>query len=61
MQVAKDTFVDGVCSNHPQVYSPCDCGEPLHNDNAARDLLKEPLPFYPLNMAKCQSLWHQSY
>lgn len=54
MQVAKDTFLDGVCSNHPQVYSPCDCGEPLNN--AARDLLKEPLPFDPLDMAKLKAL-----
>jgi len=29
-KVAHDTFVDGVCSTHPHIQSPCDCGEPLN-------------------------------
>lgn len=29
-QVLKDTYVDHVCSTHPDVISPCDCGEPLN-------------------------------
>lgn len=47
VKVARDTFVNHVCSSHPQVSSPCDCGEPLNN--AARDLLPEPF-FDPLNI-----------
>lgn len=31
LKVANDTFVYGVCSTHPQILSPCDCGEPLNN------------------------------
>ena len=46
-KVVKDTFVNHVCSSHPQVTSPCDCGEPLNS--AARDLFEEP-PFDPLGI-----------
>lgn len=31
LQVAHETFVTGVCSTHPHIQSPCDCGEPLNN------------------------------
>lgn len=30
VKVAQDTFIEGVCSNHPHIGSPCDCGEPLN-------------------------------
>ncbi|GMH13107.1 hypothetical protein Nepgr_014948 [Nepenthes gracilis] len=46
-QVVKETFVNRVCTNHPQVLSPCDCGEPLNN--IARSLFEEP-PFDPLGI-----------
>lgn len=44
-QVSRDTFIDQICSTHPQVLSPCDCGEPLNNE--LRELLQKP-PFDPL-------------
>lgn len=34
--VVKDTFVNKVCNLHPEISSPCPCGEPLNN--TARDL-----------------------
>lgn len=36
VQIIKDTFVKHVCSSHPEVSSPCPCGEPINN--VARDL-----------------------
>ena len=30
VKVAQDTFFEGVCSNHPHIGTPCDCGEPLN-------------------------------
>lgn len=27
----EDTYINHVCSNHPAIHSPCDCGEPLNN------------------------------
>lgn len=30
-KVVRDTFVNKVCSSHPEVSSPCDCGEPLNS------------------------------
>lgn len=39
--VVKDTFViNKVCNLHPEISSPCPCGEPLNN--TARDLFPEP-------------------
>lgn len=39
--VTKDTFViNKVCNLHPEISSPCPCGEPLNN--TARDLFPEP-------------------
>lgn len=29
-KVVRETFIDQVCCSHPQVASPCDCGEPLN-------------------------------
>lgn len=31
-KVSKDTFINKVCSTHPLIKSPCDCGEPLNNE-----------------------------
>lgn len=31
LKVAKNIYIEGICSNHPQVISPCDCGEPLNS------------------------------
>lgn len=31
INVIQDTYVHHICSTHPQVLSPCDCGEPLNN------------------------------
>lgn len=36
--VVKDTFINKVCSTHPLISSPCECGEPLNNE--ARRLLE---------------------
>ena len=30
--VSKDTFINKVCSTHPLIKSPCECGEPLNNE-----------------------------
>lgn len=30
--VAKETFMEGVCSTHPHAKSPCNCGEPLNSE-----------------------------
>lgn len=38
--VVKDTFVNKVCNLHPEIRSPCPCGEPLNN--TARDLFPKP-------------------
>lgn len=52
LRVAKDTFVNKVCTLHPHVSSPCECGEPLNNE--ARRLL-EPNTFDPLGLEKPKS------
>lgn len=44
-QVARDTYIHNICSSHPQVLSPCDCGEPLNKE--VKEIIKEP-PFDPL-------------
>lgn len=46
-RVVRETFRQHVCSSHPQILSPCDCGEPLNN--AARHLFAEPR-FDPLGI-----------
>lgn len=46
-KVAKNTFRDGVCSNHPHLPSPCECGEPLNT--TLKDILYlDDKPFDPL-------------
>lgn len=30
-KVSKHIYIEGICSNHPQVISPCDCREPLNS------------------------------
>ncbi|MED6176584.1 hypothetical protein PIB30_089626 [Stylosanthes scabra] len=52
LRVARDTFLDQICSSHPHVTSPCDCGEPLNN--TARLLLNEPERFDPLGIQDMQ-------
>jgi|APAga8741243907_1050103.scaffolds.fasta_scaffold04148_4 hypothetical protein len=32
LKVAKETFIEGVCSTHPHAKSPCNCGEPLNSE-----------------------------
>lgn len=46
--VAKDTFINKVCSSHPLISSPCECGEPLNNE--AKHLLNT--TFDPLGIEK---------
>ncbi|KAL4389938.1 hypothetical protein AHAS_Ahas03G0095100 [Arachis hypogaea] len=48
LRVARDTFYHQICSIHPHVPSPCECGEPLNN--AVRILLNEPQRFDPLGI-----------
>lgn len=48
--VAKDTFINKVCSTHPLISSPCECGEPLNNE--AKMLLDT---FDPLGIEKPQA------
>lgn len=31
LRVIKNTYINHICSNHPDVSSPCYCGEPLNN------------------------------
>lgn len=31
VKVAKNAFIEKVCSNHPHILSPCECGEPLNS------------------------------
>lgn len=45
--VLKDTYVNHVCSTHPDVISPCDCGEPLNK--IVRDLFQDE-SFDPLHL-----------
>lgn len=52
LTAARDTFVNNVCTIHPHVSSPCECGEPLNNE--ARKLL-EPNSFDPLGLEKPKS------
>lgn len=49
VKVVKDTFLFRVCSSHPHVSSPCDCGEPLNN--LAKELFEEP-PYDPIDLSK---------
>ncbi|KAL3613025.1 hypothetical protein CASFOL_043140 [Castilleja foliolosa] len=46
-RVYEDTFTHKVCSDHTQIVSPCDCGEPLNKE--LNHMLKEP-PFDPLGI-----------
>lgn len=32
IEVVRDTFANKVCSNHLQVASPCECGEPINTE-----------------------------
>lgn len=43
----KDTYVKHICSSHPEVLSPCDCGEPLNK--CARDMFPQ-TSFDPLKI-----------
>lgn len=45
VRVVEDTYVNHVCSTHPDVISPCDCGEPLNQ--TARNMYKDKV-FDPL-------------
>lgn len=46
-KVYKDTFTHQICSSHPQIVTPCDCGEPLNKE--LNHMLEEP-PFDPLGI-----------
>lgn len=48
IKVVRETFIDQVCSSHPQVASPCDCGEPLNK--TARAMFQEHQTFDPLSI-----------
>jgi hypothetical protein len=50
-RVSKDTFVHHVCSAHPEITSPCACGEPL---NMEARLMFDGTSFDPLEI-------HSSY
>lgn len=47
VQIIRDTLIDRVCSSHPDVNRPCECGEPINNE--ARKVFKEQ-PFDPLDI-----------
>lgn len=47
VNVIQDTYHYHICSTHPQVLSPCDCGEPLNN--TVKDLFPQ-TSFDPLHI-----------
>lgn len=52
INVIEDTYVNHICSTHPEVSSPCDCGEPLNK--TLKGLLQDK-PFDPLQLDNQQS------
>jgi len=48
LKVVRETFIDHVCSTHPQIASPCDCGEPLNK--TAKLMFQEQETFDPLSI-----------
>ncbi|KAK8933781.1 hypothetical protein KSP39_PZI015933 [Platanthera zijinensis] len=48
ISVFQDTFLHKISSAHPQIDSPCDCGEPLNK--AAQILFPEKENFNPLGV-----------
>ena len=59
LRVARDTFFHQICSIHPHVPSPCECGEPLNN--AVRILLNEPHRFDPLGIQEDATAGGQAF
>lgn len=37
-KVVKETLLENVCSSHPDVSSPCECGEPLNKSANDREM-----------------------
>ncbi|OMP12974.1 hypothetical protein COLO4_02498 [Corchorus olitorius] len=50
LQMCKDTFVNLVCCTHPDVPSPCPCGEPL-NSSIRHIIPNTELRFDPLGVS----------
>lgn len=48
INVINDTYISHICSSHPEVLSPCDCGEPLNQ--TVRDLFPQKR-FDPLHIS----------
>jgi len=48
LKLFRDTFVNHICSVHPDVVTPCSCGEPTKN--MVREIIDEHISYDPLGL-----------